>query len=1350
MFMKLIFFILLFPLCCSAQFSISGRVLNQPDKKPVADASVFLSNSSVGAKTANDGTFILSNVKSGKYQLIISIIGFETYSQTITVNDSKMALGDIEILPKLLILNEVTVKATRITDVNRQKYLSWFKDEFLGKSNLALDCKIVNPEILYLHFDEEQNILTASSSDFLLIENPGLGYKIKYLLKHFSLNLSDRSAIRVQFEGSVLFENMTGTVSKEQRWQKRRLDVYQNSSMHFLRAALNDQIENEGFTAFQLDVTPNPQRPPDSIINAKTSFFEIFKNRNNNYQDSLSFWKKKAALPKMIKNNNVKIFSKDDIIKPTNEKGIYALFSGNNNGSIQVTYNKYHQRMSDESTRLDFRKKSVLFDNNGVIIDPDGLSITGAWSRNRVAELLPVDYEPPSQTVNDVGSDIHQSTAQRLSAPLKADLLKITAASDSLNKILPFEKIYLQFDKPYYAIGDTIWFKAYLLNSALQASGKSGILNIDMLSDSGKIVKQYRLPVQNGLSWGNLFLDDKDFTLGTCTLRAYTNWMRNFGDAYFYYQTIAVSGPNENTLLVNTLYNATSPNGNTTVNARLLFSTINQTPYAIEPLSLQLIANGKHLNSQKVQTGVDGALDVNFAIPQKATNMALIAENRQKNKKAIIPIILNRPANADVQFLPEGGSLVAGLPANIGFKAVGEDGKGLNVTGTVFNSAQQQVAAFKSIHNGMGCFGLTVVAGENYTAKVTLADGSTKEYPILQSKITGTVIQIKNPSEADSVEVTVATTNDVVQSGESFFLIAKARSVVCYAAIISFRDGNIVKRKIAKSLFPSGIARFTLMTTKYQPLNERLIFIDHNDNLNIKVITAKPFYGKRDSVGIKLKVTDQNGGAVTGNFSVAVTDNATVKPDSVNGKNIVNHILLTSCLKGYVETPAWYFSSKSAEKWQALDNLLLTQGWTAYDWQQILNPQPITFEAETEFMVKGHVFNLFNKPVKASHVLLFSKSPAMLLDTVTNDNGSFVFDHLPQIDTPIFTLKAVNKNGKSFNVGITVDEIKPPDFIKPSAPALMPWYVNSDTTLLNYTKTKALLIQQNYRAGGHLLKEVKITAKKIIKDSQNLNGPGDADLVLDEKDMEKAGKKTLLQLLEENVKGFGESIFAQGGFKAMQDSFLMAYVAEHKTMQWYFVNRKPVKFIFDGVSLAQVISSPEDPVFFLTIKDYLSGHSAEDVKGIEVIHSPGYAAAYLTRFAPDHLLIDAIYHNPPVNIAPSDIAIVEITTRGGHGPLIDYTPGMYLYKPLPISEPKQFYKLKYAIRDTANHDMDLRSTIDWEPNIITDKNGEATFSFYTADKPSTYFIIINGADMNGNLGFKTAKIKVVVNNGAGK
>src|SRR5579872_4150876 len=107
----------------------------------------------------------------------------------------------------------------------------------------------------------------------------------------------------------------------------------------------------------------------------------------------------------------------------------------------------------------------------------------------------------------------------------------ILAKLRTYNKARTAEKIYLQFDKPYYATGDTLWFKAYLLKASyLTASSRSCFLYIDIANDSNKVVKQYKFRAGHGLSWGNISLDETIFPSGTYTLRAYTNWMRNWGD----------------------------------------------------------------------------------------------------------------------------------------------------------------------------------------------------------------------------------------------------------------------------------------------------------------------------------------------------------------------------------------------------------------------------------------------------------------------------------------------------------------------------------------------------------------------------------------------------------------------------------------------------------------------------------------------------------------------------------------------------------------------------------------------------------------------------------------------------
>jgi len=592
----------------------------------------------------------------------------------------------------------------------------------------------------------------------------------------------------------------------------------------------------------------------------------------------------------------------------------------------------------------------------------------------------------------------------------------------------------------------------------------------------------------------------------------------------------------------------------------------------------------------------------------------------------------------------------------------------------------------------------------------------------------GTILKITQTVLADSLVVTIAG----AQVNGSYYLIGQANGVVCYGAIVNL-EGIPVKSKIPTAGFPTGITRFTLLNAARQPLNERMIFINHHDFLRIDAKPDKPGYGVRDSVGMQINITDKDGQPVEGSFSMAVTDDSQVKIDSTGTNTIVSDLLLTSDLKGSVEEPGYYFRQDAdGSIQQQLDNLLLTQGWVGYNWNNILAPaKPPIFPAEKEFVINGLATNVFNKPVENSHVLLFSKKPQLLIDSLTNKAGRFSIRNIIPLDTPIYVLQARNKHGKSFNVDLKVDEFKPPLFAI-NDETTIPWYVNSNTGTMNYVKGSIAnkIARDNYRGSGHILKEVKITAKKFIKDSQNLNGPGNADVVIDEKELEKAGNKTILDLLNEKVAGFHKGFLLLVGSrfneKVKINNKLLSFVTDGAgnppgNTDWYFVEDRLVKIIVDGVPLSLVYQLTE----IRDITAYLTTHAANDIKGIEV----NFNSKYTLRYVPIG-----------VEISPADVAFIEITTRAASGPSMPYTPGTYLYRPMPFSLPKQFYQPKYTMKNKDTAAKDLRSTIAWYPNIITDKEGKATVSFYSSDRAGTYTLILEGTDINGTLGSYRRKI----------
>jgi len=925
--------------------------------------------------------------------------------------------------------------------------------------------------------------------------------------------------------------------------------------------------------------------------------------------------------------------------------------------------------------------------------------------------------------------------AQNQPAPANS-VKSIISKIDDYNAKLPGEKIYLQFDKPYYSVGDTIWFKGYILSSTLSYSPLSARVYVDMVNDSNKVVKRYIFASAIGITWGNIALDDKLYHEGGYTIRAYTQWMRNFGEESFFYKSFYLANADNApwTIATNAKTDEGSPN-NVTLSAK--FTGNNNTAVDGHTFDVRLMSGKKVLFRNNLQTGDDGIFETNFVLPATPVkNLTLVAADKQNNKKtAVIPVNVNRAQDVDLQFMPEGGQLVASLPGIVGFKAIGEDGRGVEVKGEVLNKEGETMATFQSMHKGMGEFNLVPQPGEVYTAKITLNNGDTKTVNLPAVKQSGTAVRVKNSANRDTVDVSFYATDDLVAPGKLYHFIAESRGVVCYAASLDFKT-NSINAHLPKANFPTGIAHLTLLNQNEQPVNERLVFINRNDNLKIDISSGKTFT-PRDSIPMHIKVTDANGKPVVGSFSIAVTDNAQVKKDAGNNANILTGMLLSSDLKGYVEDPAYYFTP-NPESAKALDVLLLTQGWVGYNWSAILagNAKP-AFEPEKRSEIKGHVTNILNKPIANTQVLMFGTGKyKMIRDTVTNAQGVFAFDKMPLImDSTKFVLTARTKRGRTIQGGISVDEPSLMPLTNVYSAPVKPWYVNTDSTLLNYIKTNNTyryeLDKIENGGTGHLLNTVNIREQAAIRGSQNLNGAGTADQTLTTEDMENAGKASLYDVIASKVKYFHTGYLP------------------HSTDLNFFIKDRRVRFVIDGVDLDRFYQpsnfggvGPAIPnEHYDYIKSTLDYLTAEDLLGIEVLYTERNIAAYNNQ----NLTGDEILALNPAGPRGSNVAYLEITTRSGNGAFMRRATGIYVYKPKALTIPKDFYSPKYLVKDLGRNFNDLRSTIYWNQNIVTDKKGQAKVKFYAADHPTTYTVVLEGADMNGKIGMQTDKLTVVKN-----
>jgi len=543
----------------------------------------------------------------------------------------------------------------------------------------------------------------------------------------------------------------------------------------------------------------------------------------------------------------------------------------------------------------------------------------------------------------------------------------------------PVEKIYLHLDKPYYAAGEYMYFRAYLTDIHLnQENTESGIIYVELSDAKRELIKRVLLYSEENEFAGQILLPDT-LTSANYHLRAYTNWMRNAGEEYFYHRDIYI--------------------GNI---------------------------------SKKIQ-------------------------------EAPSP-----PFDYQVTFFPEGGRFLAGLPNKVAFKALGNDGFGTDITGTLADAEGREILQFNSRHLGMGAFSFTPEKGKTYKASVQ-SGGFQKEYTL---PATEDGLAISARQDDQSVYLTIRTTND---EPESIYLIGQSRHTVCYA-LEGLLDSNERIIRIEKDKFPTGIAQFTLFQNGH-PVSERLVFIDRKDDLQVEIIPDKEKYGDREKATVKIRVTGSDGQPVQGSFSLSVTDDNTVQP-SIHEQNIKGTLLLDADLKGYIEAPGWYFAGDEPVRAEALDHLLCTQGWSRFVWDNLSTPPAIAHPVEREFQITGRVTNMIGKPVKDASVILFSKEnrPGT---TTTDKDGRFGFHGFDCPDSAVFVLQARTKRDRKTLIGLELDKPDSRHAQTNVFPLTKTENKQNETIIASYTEQAFRQIQTDEDIWTMDIPEVTIEAKRI-------------------------------------------------------------------------------------------------------------------------------------------------------------------------------------------------------------------------------------------------------------------------------
>ena len=869
----------------------------------------------------------------------------------------------------------------------------------------------------------------------------------------------------------------------------------------------------------------------------------------------------------------------------------------------------------------------------------------------------------------------------------------------------PFEKAYLQLDKSYYGAGDTIWFKAYIMiGQQHRLSAISGVLNVDLINQKNEIIRSIKLPIANGVTRGDFALPDT-LQEGSYRVRAYTNWMRNSGPEYFFDKTITIVNAVNNKVFTESHYTYALVNGQQTVNAIITYKDIEGKPYTGKDVKYEIDLEPQKIAKGKGTTDDKGNLHITFVNPSPGTlnSGRIVSSITIDNKNTADKTVLIKAATSkvDVQFFPESGYLVNGITSKVAFKAIGADGLGTDVKGTITDDQNTELTAFSSSHLGMGTFMLTPQTGKNYKAHITYPDGTQNNIDLPKVLDKGYVLNIDNADTLNNVLVQIAGAAGQNQTG-SVTLVAQAGGQVYFEGKSKPGITNFAAA-IPKSKFPSGVVQFTLFSDSGEPLNERLVFIQNSDKLKLTATSDQASYPTRGKTKISFNAKDKLNQPVQGNFSVAVINEAVAPVDENTENTILSNVLLTSDIKGYIEQPNYYFAHVTPKTAADLDVLMLTQGYSRFEWKAIINNTvpDIMYQPETALTISGTIKTHGGKPVPNGKVNLLNMAHGFfLVDTVTDKNGRFTFS-MAFPDSNKFTIKSLNARGGD-NVIIAID--KDPPVLKKNKNAA-DVVVSVDKGLEAYLQNskKQFDYDVKYGIGDHsiLLQEVNInhvrTAKserhlaeeKAVEFSDNLNGKGEADQIITADDIEEFGGSGIWARL----------IGRMAGVEIKNDSNGALQPYSTRAQNQLNVNTptpQPMQIVIDGMFDRDITLIPES-----------------SIESIEILRNMTLLSAYGSR--------------------GSNGVLVVTTKHGGQEHLIGTdgeTPGLVTYTPKGYYRAKQFYLPKYDVLPPPKM-PDLRSTIFWNPLILTDKDGNASFEFFNSDNKGTYRVVIEGIDYRG-------------------
>ena len=620
----------------------------------------------------------------------------------------------------------------------------------------------------------------------------------------------------------------------------------------------------------------------------------------------------------------------------------------------------------------------------------------------------------------------------------------------------------------------------------------------------------------------------------------------------------------------------------------------------------------------------------------------------------------------DLQFFPEGGAMVAGLSSVVAFKLADNTGKGCSCSGVVLNSRKDTVAAFNAFRFGMGHFSFVPQKGESYTATANCNGQMIRaNLPMVQSE--GYVMHTEPDGDKIKVEVYASNAN------EDAFLLVHSGKQIDYAAAVYINNGKGVFY-INTTALGDGMAHITLFNKEKRPVCERLFFKKPENKMVLQVSNIGQEYGVRKPVRLELtagdiKNTDQAASVSMGVYNIDDLQEHT--PEEIN-----SYLWLQSELKGNIESPEYYFDATNQDAADALDNLLLTQGWRSFAWDEVLKGGKPLFEFIPEYegpVISGTVTNRKTGTIAANipFYICVPGARVELRTAVSNSSGIIRFHCNPLYGKNEIIFLPVNSTDSIFRVNMVSpfsNQYTASGFSsfspKPDLSALLEY------RSINTQADNAFLVDKKQRIFTY-----------PEADTSLFYGKPDHQYKLDD--------YTRFLTMEEVMKEFVLDV----RLRKKEDKF---YLRVWDGLMKVFFENDPLVLI-DGL-----------PVWDA---DKIMKLDPSKLKSVEIVSRKFYLDKQVNE------------------------GIVSIKSYAGDfgGYILD--PAAIVLEYDGLQRQRTFYSPMYETAEQAKSRIpDFRHLLFWSPQVIINKGEKKTISFYTSDLKGKFAILVQGISNLGLAG----------------